>query len=959
MKKFLEYVAEDIISKYGADLSKVVVIFPNKRASIFLNELLALKAGKPIWSPTYITISDFFRQQTSLIVGDQIKLICDIYKTVIECTGINETLDHFYGWGQLLLADFDDIDKNMANVHDVFRNVKDLHELDDMSYLSESQKQILKRFFSTFSDKNETELKKRFLKLWNNIEDIYNNYNLRLRQQGIAYEGMLYREVAERNNLSLDHDIYIFVGFNLLQKVEQSVFSAIMREGKAKFYWDFDRYYLNSNNNVANEAGIYIKQFLQMFPNELDYCNKNIYDNFNNNKEISLISASTENVQARYISDWLNEKCRYNKGKDTAIILCNEALLPMVMRYIPDNVPEVNITTGFPLAQTTIASLIAYLLELKTSGYSPSSSSYRIRYVMQVLTHPYASYISSKCQLLAKELKETGIYKPSIEQLSKDEDLNIVFAESEDNKMLLEQILDIIRIMADKMAKNDNKDKDPLFQESLFRMYTLCNRIKNLVEYGDLDVDTITLQKVIMQHIKSTSIPFHGEPATGVQIMGLLETRNLDFKHVLILSCNEGNMPKGVNDSSFIPYSIRKAYGLTTVDNKVAVYAYYFYNLLQRAEDITITYNKSTENGTTGEMSRFVLQMLVESGHNIIKKSLVPKQSTVAHRPLSIKKDNKIMDILNDLEYLSPTAINKYMRCRLQFYYRYIAGIKEVEDISEEGMDNRLFGNIFHNVAEYIYTNVFKPGQTIKESDIKALIKQKSFIERLVDKTFEKEIFKVTNSKRKKIEYNGLQLITREVIIKYVYRLLETDLKLVPFTIIAAEKDVDDYFSFTTSNNSKKIRIGGRVDRLDCITDIETGKRRLRVIDYKTGASPASSINNIESIFVIPTEKKKHTDYYLQSMLYSIIVNKDKQLNSSHLPTSPALLFIQNANTEKYDPTLSINREKIVDISIYETEFMNNLKGILSEMFEQNQSFEPTTDISTCDNCPYKMLCNI
>ena len=380
---------------------------------------------------------------------------------------------------------------------------------------------------------------------------------------------------------------------------------------------------------------------------------------------------------------------------------------------------------------------------------------------------------------------------------------------------------------------------------------------------------------------------------------------------------------------------------------------------MQRAEDITITYNKSTENGTTGEMSRFVLQMLVESGHNIIKKSLVPKQSTVAHRPLSIKKDNKIMDILNGLEYLSPTAINKYMRCRLQFYYRYIAGIKEVEDISEEGMDNRLFGNIFHNVAEYIYTNVFKPGQTIKESDIKALIKQKSFIERLVDKTFEKEIFKATNSKRKKIEYNGLQLITREVIIKYVYRLLETDLKLVPFTIIAAEKDVDDYFSFTTSNNSKKIRIGGRVDRLDCITDIETGKRRLRVIDYKTGASPASSINNIESIFVIPTEKKKHTDYYLQSMLYSIIVNKDKQLNSSHLPTSPALLFIQNANTEKYDPTLSINREKIVDISIYETEFINNLKGILSEMFEQNQSFEPTTDISTCDNCPYKMLCNI
>ena len=288
-RTFLDEVAADMLHKLGNDLSRTVVIFPNKRARLFFAESLYRSTRHALWSPSYLTISELFHSYTSLAVTDEIKLVTELHRSYRICTGSEETLDHFYGWGQVMLNDFDDIDKNLANVHDVFRNVKDLHELDDMSYLSESQKQILKRFFSTFSDKNETELKKRFLKLWNNIEDIYNNYNLRLRQQGIAYEGMLYREVAERNNLSLDHDIYIFVGFNLLQKVEQSVFSAIMREGKAKFYWDFDRYYLNSNNNVANEAGIYIKQFLQMFPNELDYCNKNIYDNFNNNKEISLI----------------------------------------------------------------------------------------------------------------------------------------------------------------------------------------------------------------------------------------------------------------------------------------------------------------------------------------------------------------------------------------------------------------------------------------------------------------------------------------------------------------------------------------------------------------------------------------------------------------------------------------------------------------------------------------------
>ncbi|MGN1375237.1 MAG: PD-(D/E)XK nuclease family protein [Prevotella sp.] len=957
MKKFLEYVAEDILNKYGTDLSKIAVVFPNKRASIFLNELLAIKAGKPIWSPTYTTISDLFRQQTQLIAGDQIKLICDIYKSVIECTGINETLDHFYGWGQLLLADFDDIDKNMAEVHDVFRNIKDLHELDDLSYLNDNQKSILKRFFANFSDNNETELKKRFLKLWNHIEDIYQNFNTRLRNQGIAYEGMMYREVAEKDSLTLDYDIYIFIGFNLLQKAEQRIFSTIMREGKAKFYWDFDKYYMRKDTHIPNEAGEYIKQFISLFPNELDNYNDEIYNNFEQKKNITLISSSTENIQARFISDWLNDKCRYNDGKDVAIIMCNENLLPMVIRYVPDNVSEVNITTGFPLAQTAIASLIAYLLELKTSGYSPNNSTYRLRFVLQVLTHPYACYISDKCQLLATELKDTSAFNPTIERLSVDEHLSIVFSEYGDNNELMEQILDTIRVIADKMA--ENRENDPLFQESLFRMYTLCNRIDNLIECGDLNVDTITLQKVIIQHIRSTSIPFHGEPATGIQIMGLLETRNLDFKHVLILSCNEGNMPKGVNDSSFIPYAIRKAYGLTTIDNKVAVYAYYFYHLLQRAEDITITYNKATENGTTGEMSRFVLQMLVESGHIISKKSLVPKQTTASRRPIAIKKDKRIMEVLNGIDSLSPTAINKYMRCHLEFYYRYIAGIKETEDISEDGIDNRLFGNIFHNAAEYIYKEVFKAGQTITESNIKNLLKQKEFITRLVDDVFVNEIFKTTDHRRKKIELNGLQIITREVIIRYIHRLLETDLKLVPFKIIDAEKDVYEDCVITTSAGNRTIRIGGRIDRLDCISDLETGLQRIRVIDYKTGNAPYSGINSLDSIFNIPTDKKKHTDYYLQSMLYSIIVSKDKILNKYNMQVSPALLFIQKANSEQYDPTLSINREKIADIRVYEKEFMDNLKRILSEIFEQNQDFTPTSDISACEYCPYRMLCDI
>lgn len=245
-KTFLEYVAEDIISKYGTDLSRIAVVFPNKRAALFLNEHLARLAGQPVWSPAYITISDLFRQHTDLKTADPIKLICDIHKSFTKCTGIDETLDHFYGWGQLLLADFDDIDKNMADADSIFCNLKDIHELDDISYLDNEQKEMLARFFANFSDDIDSELKKRFLSLWSHFGDIYHDYNRRLTEQGIGYEGAIYRKVASEQTLHLKYDKYLFVGFNLLQKVERVLFSRLMKEGKAKFYWDFDEYYMPS-----------------------------------------------------------------------------------------------------------------------------------------------------------------------------------------------------------------------------------------------------------------------------------------------------------------------------------------------------------------------------------------------------------------------------------------------------------------------------------------------------------------------------------------------------------------------------------------------------------------------------------------------------------------------------------------------------------------------------------------
>ena len=421
MKSFLEYVAADLLQKYGTNLSRIVVVFPNKRAALFLNEHLARLAGKPLWSPHYITISDLFRSHSQRQVADPIQLVCELHQSFTQCTGIDETLDHFYGWGQLLLSDFDDLDKNMASSEHVFANLRDIHEYDDISYLTEEQRTILHQFFSNFSEEHNSELKRRFLQLWSHIFDIYQSFNHKLAEQGLAYEGALYREVAECEDITFEYDTYLFIGFNMLQQVEQTLFRRMKQQGKARFYWDYDHYFLN------NEAGYYIAQYLSDFPNELDDHDDSLYNNFTQQKNITYISAPTENIQARYISTWLRQQNRIADNRRTAVVLCNENLLQTAIHCIPMEVEKVNITTGYPLSQTPITSFVNLLVNLQTNGYVTETGHYRLRHVNHVLRHPYAHYVSSECNNLHKELNTQKIYYPDTDQLSKDEGLQLVF----------------------------------------------------------------------------------------------------------------------------------------------------------------------------------------------------------------------------------------------------------------------------------------------------------------------------------------------------------------------------------------------------------------------------------------------------------------------------------------------------------------------------------------------------
>ena len=875
MASFLEHVAEDLLTRYGTNLSRVAVVFPNKRASLFLNEHLARLAGKPIWSPSYITISDLFRSHSSLQVADPILLVCELHRVFTACTGIDETLDHFYGWGQLLLSDFDDLDKNMAPADKILANLRDIHELDDTSYLTPEQREMIKRFFSNFSDEHNSELKERFLRLWSHIGEIYHQFNTLLAEKQLAYEGALYRQVATDENIDFEYDTYVFIGFNLLQQVEQTLFRRLEQQGKAIFYQDTD----------------------EVPPQHINY-----------------ISAPTENIQARYISEWLNTD-RIRDGRRTAIVLCNEGLLQTVIHCLPENVDKVNITTGYPLSQTSIASLVNTLINMQVHGYSFRKQMFTRRWVESIKRHPYASIMP---QDFAQE-RYTEI------------------------QPLLHWLINITQTIA--TSKSPIIDS-PLDTESLFRMYTLLNRLSGLVDSDILKVDIITLQRLIGQLITSTSIPFHGEPAEGIQVMGVLETRNLDFDHVLLLSCNEGNMPRGVNDTSFIPYALRKAYGLTTVDYKVAIYQHYFHRLLQRTSDVTILYNNATSDGKTAEMSRFMLQLMVENKIPISFFTLKAGQTPQLHASKAIEKTP---DVIAQMQKhfsqkeggISPTAINNYLRCQLRFFYRYVCGIDEPDSTEDDLIDNRLFGNIFHKAAQIIYTPFVS--QTVTSSMLEELIKEEVTIERAVDEAFKHEFFKITDSSRPLPPLDGLQIINREVIIKYIRQLLEVDRRFTPFRIIDLEKWV--------STEIGGYKVGGIIDRLDSIHNPETGEDQIRVVDYKTGSRNINSLPDVASIFTSEAIKD-HSDYFLQTFLYAHIVR-----SKTPKKVSPCLLFIQHAGGKDYDPTLEIDKEPVTDIATYSDEYKRLFENLLTEIFNPQLPFTPTDDRKRCETCPLASLC--
>lgn len=1007
MDSFLNLTAENLYNRFGDRLPEIAVIFPNNRAKLFFCEHLYKIAGKPVWSPSFITISDLFGEQSGLRKTDQLTLISYLYGVYISISGKDESFDEFYLWGELLLSDFDDVDKNLADTVQLFRNIREQAAYTDtLEHLTEDQVESIRHFFINFSPERKTELKERFIENWNILLNVYDAFKERLLQKKIAYEGMLYRNVVEKiKDEGVDefrHEKYAFVGFNVLNACEKSLFKSLHKAGKALFYWDYDEFYIN---RPEHEAGRFMRQNLEMFPNELD---KSCFNNFRNiHKNINFIESSTGNAEARYLPDWIASLRASGidfKPEETAVVLCDEGLLLPVLHSIPESVEELNVTMSFPLTQTPVCNLVTRICQMHVNSLTTGTNGrFNYRYVLPVLQQPLFRAASENAEIIENKIRNGNIFRPDNSLFQTDEFLKAAFSPVSDSKSLSELLMNVLSLLAtssDKAANSENendgqqsvetghksdiKNNDPLFQESVFRCYTLVKRLNDLIANDIVDISPNVFQSLLQKIMSVTGIPFSGEPARGMQIMGMLETRNLDFRNVLIISANEGVIPKKGGEMSFIPYNLRKGFGLTTSDHKDSVFAYYFFRILQRAENISLVYNTSTDGMNSGEMSRFMLQLLVDSPYRVKRYNLCSDMSLNSPREISIDKTPEIMELLiskynaknaDDARILTPTALNSFIDCSLKFYYRYIAGIKEKDEISDD-IDGAMLGTLFHHAAEYIYTDILlrKSGQEcnpaiteqfisngqitkglkngsisgiIVSEDIEPWLKGIRRIEDIADIVFRTDFFMLPAEGDKAPEYSGEQLIKRKLLVGFLKALLNYDNTQAPFEIAAMEESVWESIDMPTPEGKLRLRLGGKIDRMD----IKDGK--LRIIDYKTGGEPVKP-TSAEELFI---PRKDRGSYIFQIFLYSSIL----QRKNPDITLEPLLLYINKAASKNYSPSIFIGhsrpKREIKDYKPFEPEFMKSLSDLLSDLFDKEIPFRQTEITSLCEYCAYNSIC--
>ncbi len=953
MIPFLKEVAEDLHRRFGRRMEELCLVFPNRRAGLFFNKYLGESLDQPVWSPAIYTIQDLMARLSDLEYADDLELISLLFKVYLEIRGGEESFDEFIFWGEVMLNDFDEVDKYLVNAGDLFRNLADLKEIEgSFDYLTPRQLEHIRQFWSTFGNGRSSEQKQQFLQVWNLLNPVYERLREMLLGMGAGYEGMIYRNVAERIPLAglsgLSFSSFVFIGFNALNPCEQKLFRHLQESDRASFYWDYDEHYLG---NEMHEAGRFIREDLSVFRDSgARFKRESLAEG---EKNVRVYSIPSDAGQAQLVHQILEKAAETRiPGEETAIVLADEELLIPVLNALPDNLDEINVTMGYPVIATPVFSLIEHLINMQGNlrkGEGGSSGFY-CRNVLPVLQHQYIRFQHRlDAEDLVREIHEKNLIYVSQDSLARNRLFEQVFRRIEEPGDIADYLLAVLELITGWGEDPEDKQQVPAMElEFIYRIYTRIKRLKDVFGRLELNYSLPTFLRLFHRFLQRTRIPFSGEPLAGIQVMGVLETRVLDFDRIIVLSMNEGAFPRTVGTQSFIPHNLRLGFGLPTLEYRDAIYAYYFYRLIQRPGEIHLIYNNKSEGLNSGEKSRYIYQLRYSPAFRIREWSAgFDVQSTTAG-PIRVEKTEPVMKRLmeycrgnGEAGYLSPSALNIFIDCPLQFYFNYVAGIREPLELKEE-VDPALFGTLLHESVRTVYGSLENP---VQAQDLKNILSNPGDVYRSIDDAFREVLFGSAD-----LEPGGRNRIIREIIYSYARRILEKDAEYCPIRIHALEQRRTMQLRVRSGGQNLGVSIGGKIDRIDQLD------RAYRVLDYKTG-SGSMYFPSVAALF--ETERKNRNRAAFQTFLYAKLFASAG--NARDLPVTPGVYLVREIYNPGFRYHFGIGTAKkntpIWDYSELDHEFTETLERILGRLFDPSEAFVQTGQEETCRNCPYRGIC--
>ena len=952
MIPFLKQVAAHYLE---TGLEGTCFVFPNRRSAVFFRKYIGdlLREGgadRPMRAPRSLTINDFFYQVQGGEVTDRIRLLLELYESYKAVYPKAEPLDEFIFWGEVILADFGDVDKFLVDAEDLFTDVADFKDIqDDYSHLSDVQREAILHFVNHFRDRNgrltvrldtdDATVKARFLQVWNILYPLYQDFRTRLRAQGMAYEGMVYRDLAERlKGGEAVADVlaavfpqvrrYVFVGLNALNECEKTVLRRLRDAGLAEFCWD---YVSRMVRDPMNKSSVFMDENVRVFPNAFPVDPDGL-----GIPAFHVVSVPSAVGQAK-LAPGILARCNTGNPVETAFILPDENLLMPLLNSIPPEYDSINVTMGCPLTGGAVYSLVSSVAAMQQHLREKTGVwHFYHREVRSIFSNSlFRAVLTPEEEQAVRKVKDMAKYYIPQEDLQGGPLLDLVFRpvvtqpkepSADQNRRLVRYLSDIVSYVGWKL-----RGVEAMLLELDFAKR--CMQSLNLLGDIGLDVLPATWLRLLDELLSGESVPFRGEPLEGLQVMGPLETRALDFRNIVLFSANEGVFPRRSSSASFVPPELRKGFGLPTFEYQDSVWAYYFYRMIQRAEHVWLVSDSRTEGLKTGEESRYIKQL--QYHYRVpLERFVATSRMELAPEADAIPKTAADIDLIREGEH-SASSLQSYLYCPAKFYYSFIKRLSTEEEVLE-AMDAGALGTVYHGTMQALYEPFEDKCLTV--ADLDGMLKDRKAVKALVRQTILK--------KMQTVDVTGRDLVVEEVIVEYVLRTLRHDRELL---VSSGSKGFDILFlEEKMLGTFEGFKIKGYADRIDSYLGGEA-----RIVDYKTGKVEQDDIDItddnaadvVEKLFG-PTNNGR-PKIALQLFMYGLLTQEQEKLRGR--PVVNSIYSVSRLFTEPLE-----DRPANAEFARLTRE---RLKDLFAEMTDPSVPFRRTEERKTCEYCDFKMIC--